>query len=123
MINRTFIRTKVLQILYAYHQKGSKDLKVAETELNFSLQKTYHLYYCLLLLVIELTDAERKRLDKLNHKHFFSQEEQHLNEKFADNQLAKQLRNHPTIIQFTNKHGNWLQNNNETDLINSLLNE
>lgn len=123
MINRTFIRTKVLQILYAHYQKGSKDLKVVENELNFSLQKTYQLYHYLLLVVIKLTDTERKRLDRLNHKHLLTKEKKYLNEKFTDNQMIKRLRNHPALIQFTNKHANWLQNNNESNFIRSLLNE
>ncbi|GMO34677.1 MAG: transcription antitermination factor NusB [Candidatus Azobacteroides pseudotrichonymphae] len=123
MINRTFIRTKVLQILYAYHQKGNEDLMEAENELNLSLQKTRYLYYYLLLIIIELTNAEQKKLDKQKHKHSLLFKEQYINRKFADNFLAKKLRNHIALIQFANKHSNWLRTNSETDFIELLLNE
>ena len=45
MINRILIRIKVLQIVYSYYQNGNGDLKVAENELLFSLQKSYDLYH------------------------------------------------------------------------------
>ncbi len=54
MINRILIRIKVLQIVYAYYQNGGHDLKVAENELLFSLQKSYDLYHYFLLLILDL---------------------------------------------------------------------
>lgn len=120
MINRTLIRTKVLQILYAFYQKGTKELKLAENELNCSLLKTHCLYHYLLLIIIKLTDREKKILDTLTHNNFLSQKK--LNRKFADNLLVEKLQNHSEFIQYTNKY-NWIENNNESYFIKSLLNE
>ncbi len=39
MINRVLIRLKIIQIVYAYYQNGSKNLDSAEKELFFSFQK------------------------------------------------------------------------------------
>ena len=41
MINRVLIRLKIIQIVYAYYQNGSKNLDSAEKELFFSLSKAY----------------------------------------------------------------------------------
>ena len=56
MINRILIRIKVLQIVYSYYQNGNGDLKVAENELLFSLQKSYDLYYYCLLYTSDAAD-------------------------------------------------------------------
>ena len=50
MINRVLIRLKIIQIVYAYYQNGSKNLDSAEKELFFSLSKAYDLYNYLLML-------------------------------------------------------------------------
>ena len=55
MINRVLIRIKVLQIVFAYYQNGSDDLKMAENELLLSLRRSYDLYYYFLLLIVEVT--------------------------------------------------------------------
>ena len=52
MINRVLIRLKIIQIVYAYYQNGSKNLDAAEKELFFSLSKAYDLYNYLLMLMI-----------------------------------------------------------------------
>ena len=44
MINRVLIRLKIIQIVYAYYQNGSKNLDAAEKELFFSLSKACLLY-------------------------------------------------------------------------------
>ncbi len=52
MINRVLIRLKIIQIVYAYYQNGSKNLDSAEKELFFSLSKAYDLYNYLLMLMM-----------------------------------------------------------------------
>ena len=63
MINRVLIRLKIIQIVYAYYQNGSKNLDSAEKELFFSLSKAYDLYNYLLMLMIALTEYAQKRID------------------------------------------------------------
>ena len=63
MINRVLIRLKIIQIVYAYYQNGSKNLDAAEKELFFSLSKAYDLYNYLLMLMIALTNYAQKRID------------------------------------------------------------
>lgn len=97
MINRVLIRIRVIQILYSTYQNGSGDLKKAENELMFSLQKSYDLYYLLLLLLVETTDAYNKRVETRKAKLLPTDEDINPNTKLIDNLFIKQLKSN---IQF-----------------------
>lgn len=97
MINRVLIRIRVIQILYSTYQNGSGDLKKAENELMFSLEKSYDLYYLLLLLLVETTDAYTKRVEARKAKLLPTEEDINPNTKLIDNLFIKQLQSN---IQF-----------------------
>jgi N utilization substance protein B len=129
MINRVIIRVKVLQIVYAYYLKSSKEpdgagnsLKSAENELMRSLQHAYDLYHYLLLLIVLLTDAEQKRIDLLKHKFLPTKEELDPDMRLADNRLAEQIRVNKTLEKFANSHGT-LWNEGSSNFIKNLLNK
>ena len=44
MINRSLIRLKIVQLLYAFSQTEGNDPETAYKELDFSLEKTQDLY-------------------------------------------------------------------------------
>ena len=90
MINRVLIRLKIIQIVYAYYQNGSKNLDSAEKELFFSLSKAYDLYNYLLMLMIALTEYAKKRIDaaKLN---WHLRKRLYPNRKFVKNKFIAQL--------------------------------
>jgi len=120
MINRTIIRIKVLQIVYAYYQKDSKDLALAENELLFSIQKSYDLYHYLLLLITLLTDAEQKRLDLQKNKHLATEADKNPNMRLADNRLAEQLNSNKQLQKFAHEKGTFWINEN-THFVRSTL--
>ena len=120
MINRIIIRIKVLQIVYAYYQKSSCDLTSAKNELLFSLEKSYDLYHYLLLLIVLLTDAEQKRLDKNKNKLLATEEELNPNRRLADNRFAEQLRTNGKLMTFSMRKGT-LWNDDNSFLIRNLL--
>jgi N utilization substance protein B len=68
MINRELIRIKIVQLVYAYYQNGSKNMETAEKELFFSLSKAYDLYNHLLSLIVAVTAESRRRLEVLQAK-------------------------------------------------------
>ncbi|GHT61504.1 N utilization substance protein B [Bacteroidia bacterium] len=112
MINRIIIRIKVLQIVYAYYQKNSRDLVSAENELLFSLEKSYDLYHYLLLLIVLLTDAEQKRLDKNKNRLLVTEEQLNPNRRLADNRFAEQLRTNGKLTAFSLRKGTlWNEDN------------
>ena len=93
MINRVLIRLKIIQIVYAYYQNGSKNLDSAEKELFFSLSKAYDLYNYLLMLMIALTEYAQKRIDAAKAKLAPTKEELYPNKKFVENKfIANQKR-------------------------------
>ena len=61
MINRELIRTKIVQLTYAYYQNGGRDIESAEKELVFSLSKAYDMYNWLLALIVAVTQEERHK--------------------------------------------------------------
>ena len=63
MINREIIRTKIVQLTYAYYQNGSKNIDTAEKELLFSLSKAYDMYNYLLALMVAVAKEAKRRLE------------------------------------------------------------
>jgi len=122
MINRTIIRIKVLQAVYAYYQKNSKDLALAENELMFGIQKSHDLYHYFLLLFILLTDAEQKRIDKLKNRLLATDEDRNPNRRLADNRFVELLNRNKQLQKFANEKGT-LWNVENSLLIRSILNK
>jgi len=105
MVNRILIRIKILQVIYAYYQKESKDIVLAENELLHCMQKSYDLYHYLLLLIPALTDFEQKRLDKRKHKHLATEEEKNPDTRFINNRFSEQLSKNKQLSAFFNEKG------------------
>ncbi|MCH5328022.1 MAG: transcription antitermination factor NusB [Coprobacter sp.] len=119
MINRILIRIKVVQILYSYFLKEDKDMNLTEKELFFSLDKTYELYHLLLLLMVQLTDAQRARIEMAKAKHLATLAEKNPNPKFIQNRFIAQLKANEDLAGYLNDHKiSWV---NEPDFIRSLL--
>lgn len=91
MINRVLIRIRVVQIIFAYVQGGTIDLKKAENELLFSLQKSYDLYHYLLSLLIELTSTYEHIVQTRKSKLLPSKEDINPNVKLLENKFIKGL--------------------------------
>jgi len=122
MINRTIIRIKVLQIVYAYYQKNNKDWALAENELMFGLQKSYDLYHYLLRLIILLTDAEQKRIDLQKHKFLASETERNPSRRLADNRVVELLSGDKQLQKFVQENGSY-HDNEDFHYIRSTLNK
>ena len=92
MINRNLIRIRIVQIVYSWYQNTNKDLRNAEKELMFGLQKSYDLYFYLLLLMVELTKAYENRVEAKRNKHLPSEEDLNPNTHLIHNKFILQLR-------------------------------
>lgn len=97
MINRTLIRVKALQLLYAYYKSEAKTLSTLEKELAFSVEKTYDLYFYLLSLAVEITRYAEQRIDARRHKLRPTSEDLNPNTRFIDNRFVAQLSNNETL--------------------------
>ncbi len=92
MISRRIIRTKVMQVLYAYYSSEEKSLNNTEKELFFCIHKTYDLYHYLFALVIDIADYAEGRIEIKKNKHQPTHEDLHPNTKFVSNLFINQLR-------------------------------
>jgi N utilization substance protein B len=119
MINRVLIRIKVLQILYAYYQKGTTDLRTAENELMTSIRKSYDLYHYFLLLIVEVTNMYERLTDYKRNKYRPSEEELHPDLRLLNNRLTKQLRTNEELIKYAKE--NLLSWANEVDFIKKVM--
>lgn len=111
MINRVLIRIRVVQILFAAYQGDNRDLKKAENDLLFSLQKSYDLYFYLLLLMTELTDAFAHRIDVKKSKLLPSQEDINPNIQLRENSFIAQLKANKQMTDYLNDRPmSWNEN-------------
>ncbi len=121
MINRILIRIKVLQLVYSYYQNGNGDLKTAENELLFSLQKSYDLYFYFLLLIVDATNLHKRNLDIRRHKYMPTEEDLNPNTRFVDNRFAAQLEANATLQKYVSEQSiSW---DNDEDFVKSFLAE
>lgn len=119
MINRILIRIKVLQIVYSYYQNGNNDLKVAENELLFSLRKSYDLYHYFLLLLIEVTNLQKRILETRKNKYMPTAAELNPNTRLIDNRFVAQLEQNESLRKYVSEQGiSW---SNDEDFIKSVL--
>ena len=99
MINRELIRTKIVQLTYAYYQNGSKNIESAEKELLFSLSKAYDLYNYLLALIVGITQESRRHLEVAQSR--AKREGTAMpSQKFAYNRFAMQLEGNKMLNEF-----------------------
>src|SRR6056297_1738847 len=103
MISRRIIRTKVLQVLYAYYSSPGKTLANTEKELFFCIGKTYDLYHYLLALVIEIAEYAEERIEIKRNKHQPTEEDLHPNTKFISNEVIGQLRQNRQLKAYLNQ--------------------
>jgi N utilization substance protein B len=92
MISRRLLRIKALMALYAFNRREDESLAQAETELMFSIGKSYDLYHYLLLLVLEIADIAEGKIDQALQKRIPSHEDLNPRRRFIDNRVIAQLR-------------------------------
>lgn len=99
MINRDLIRTKIVQLTYAYYQNGNRNMDNAEKELLFSLSKAYDLYNYLLALIVAVTREARHRVE-VGTARVKREGGEMPSSKFADNKFALQLEENKQLCDF-----------------------
>lgn len=118
MISRRIIRTKVLQVLYAYYTSEDKSLNNAEKELFFCIRKTYDLYHFLMVLVIEIADYAEQRIEIKKNKYQPTYEDLNPNTKFISNQIIQFLRENRQLHAYISQQKlSWV---NHPELIKEL---
>lgn len=130
MVNRRHIRVKVMQSIYAMHQKGSDALEKEEKFLLGSIDAIQDLYLIMVSSLIEICKKEIIFLQKSSQKHLATAQERNPNEKFISNAVFKILTESESLSQAlkNRKINNWTLNDDYillllTDIKNSKLYE
>jgi N utilization substance protein B len=89
--------------LYAFNRREDDDLAKAETELMFSIDKTYDLYHYLMLLIVEMADIATDKIEQARRKNVPSPEDLDPNCKFIDNALIAQLKANSSFNKYISK--------------------
>ena len=113
MINRELIRTKVVQLVYAYVQNEDKSLDVAENELDFSLMKAYELYKFLLSLLVQVKQiADRREEARLAREARLgvSSDDLQLDKYMAANKLLQKMSENAALQEYMEREKQeWLE--------------
>ncbi len=99
MTYRTLLRTKVVQMFYAFESNDNKLLSAAESELQRSIEKTTELYYHLLNLSVLITRHAAESIEAARNKFRPTAEERNPNMKFVNNLFIRQIAEHPDFAE------------------------
>ena len=108
MINRTLVRTKVVQTLFA-HYKGSDhtSLSARKTLLN-KFSSTYSLYMMMLSFADELTTYAEEQIAENQRRATVLHQTYNANRNFVNNRVAQQIFNNRRIRNYMeNEHLRW----------------
>lgn len=112
MLNRRHIRIKVMQTIYAMHQKGSDSIEKEEKFLISSLENLMELYLIMMSTLLELANKESDFIEISRKKHLATPEERNPNLKFVNNALLRLLADSKSLQNAleNNKINNWKTN-------------
>lgn len=100
MINRTLIRLKIVQLMYSYYQKSSKNINSLEQELQTSLSKAYDLYNYMLWLITDVTRYAEDEIEQKEQINRYAHRKQIISHRFIDNKFAAQLAVNKQLLEF-----------------------
>jgi N utilization substance protein B len=108
--------------LYAFNRREDENLGQAETELMFSIGKSYELYHYLLLLVLDVSDIAAEKIDQALQKRMPSHEDLNPRRRFIDNQVIAQLRKNIEFKSYiSSKKLSWINNSHIPRLLYSKM--
>jgi N utilization substance protein B len=121
MINRRFLRVKVMQALYSYFQSGNTDLPKAEKEMFQQIEKVYELYVYLLVLLTDIHHAANVAIEDNKNKRLPTKEDLSPNSKFINNPILVALNNSEQLKkEVSNRKVSW---QNDRDMVRKIFSE
>ncbi len=91
MLNRRYIRIKVLQALYSFYYDEAKDMALKEKDLIRSIDNIYSLYVYLMVLLKEIRRQAERIIEERKKKHLPSADDLNPNLKFVFNTIFRML--------------------------------
>lgn len=85
------LRTRIVQMMFAYLNSDAENSRAAEKQLLQSFQDTYDLYFQLLWLPVEITRFAQQKIENAKAKYRPTEEEKNPNMRFVENTFVAQL--------------------------------
>ncbi|MCE3228287.1 MAG: NusB antitermination factor [Bacteroidetes bacterium] len=121
MLNRRFLRIKVMQALYSYFQHEKADVKHFEKELFKSIDKINELYLSILSLFENLHHVALVIVDENKNKRLPTENDLNPNMRFVNNSLLKAIAENQALkTQVEKRKISW---QNDFDIVRRLYNE
>lgn len=121
MLNRRFLRIKVMQALYSFFQHEKGNPAAFEKELFKSLDKIYELYFSILALLADLHHVAMVVVDENKNKRLPNKEDLNPNLRFVENKLLASLSNNAQLkAELEKRKISW---QNDFDVVRKLFNE
>lgn len=118
MLNRRFLRIKVMQTLYSFFQHEKGDPAFFEKELFKNLDKIYDLYLSILALLSDLHHVSLLIIDENKNKRLPTKEDLNPNMKFAENSLLRAIAENKELKALLEKRKiSW---QNDFDIVRKL---
>jgi len=120
MLNRRYLRIKVMQALYGFFQSENKDLLRTEKEMLNGIEKVYDLYIYQLAFILELKHVATVILEEAKNKKLPTPEDLNPNLKFVENKFLLQLEENIHLKrEMNNRKISW---SNEFELLKKVIN-
>jgi N utilization substance protein B len=121
MISRHYLRTKVLQAIYAHEMNPMEDMVAGEKKLVQSIENCYTLFLSLFSLIPEFKRYRINKIEDAKTKFHPTTEDLNPNTKFINNAVIAQIENNAELQKrCTNHHISW---NNDLDIIAQIFQE
>ena len=104
MINRTLVRTRVIQTLFAFYKDGEKSSLTARKELLKSFSDTYSLYMLMLAFGEELIRCAEEHIEENKTRAAITHQAYTPNRNFVNSAVAQQLFNNSRLRNYLNEH-------------------
>ncbi len=104
MLNRRFLRIKVLQSIYAYRQSDSSNLPQAERQLLAGVDDLYKLFVSQLSFWVEVKQFAERRIEENKLKHLPTEEDLNPNLKFVNNRILKALEDNNHLMKLVKQY-------------------
>jgi len=99
MLNRRYLRIKVLQALYSFYQDDRLDLAIKEKELKSSVEKIYDLYLYLIFILKELRTIAERTLEERKKKMLPTAEDLNPNTRFITDPVLLKIDTSPLLAK------------------------
>lgn len=99
MLNRRYLRIKVLQALYSFYRDDRYDLPLKEKELISSVDKIYDLYLYLILILKELRAIAERTIEERKKKMLPTAEDLNPNTRFITDPVLLKIETSPLLAK------------------------